>query len=169
MLGFYANFPKTIHGIKHFAVSVSIKKLQQVLVETFQKLNNETLSLESIADPSIPQCKVNLEFGIAEAGDFNYLNGEEENRVQKEIRKKPFQVLDFLCAVRYYRMQEERKTPLRFDYYMLRFTFGEDSMDTQVFHERGPRYLSPEDVTNIVCNKVNETFSKRILKALDAS
>jgi hypothetical protein len=32
--------------------------------------------------------------------------------------------------------------------------------EVQVFHERGPRYISPEDLTTFVYNKVNETTSK---------
>jgi hypothetical protein len=82
----------------------------------------------------------------------------------KIIQKKPFQVMDFFCALRYYKMQNEKKTPLRFDYYMIRFIFNKDSITIQIFHERGPRYISPEDIANFVVNKIGETFSKKILK-----
>jgi hypothetical protein len=61
-------------------------------------------------------------------------------------------------------MQNGKKTPLRFDYYMMRFIFNKDSMEIQIFHERGPRYISPEDITDFIGGKINERFSKKILK-----
>jgi hypothetical protein len=129
------------------------------------KTNIETCNLEDVADPSVPQCTVILEFGIAEANNFNYLNNEETNRALKAIRKKPFQIMDFFCALRYYKMQNEKKTALKFDYYMIRFSFAKDSTEMQIFHDKGPRYVSPDDITEFVVNKINENFSKKILKA----
>jgi len=166
MLGLYENFPKTLHKTAFFAASISNKRLQQALIQTLQKINNENSNLEEIANPSVPQCTVILEFGIAEANNFNYLDNEETNKVLKVIQKKPLQLMDFFCALRYYKMQNGKKTPLRFDYYMMRFTFNKDSMEIQIFHERGPRYISPEDIANFVVNKISETFSKKILKAV---
>jgi hypothetical protein len=165
MLGLYENFPKTIHKTASFAASISNKRLQQALIQTLQKINNKNFNLQEITNPSIPQCTAILEFGIAETNNFNYLDNEETNKMLKVIQKKPLQVMDFFCALRYYKMQNEEKTPLRFDYYMIRFIFNEDLMEIQIFHERGPRHVSPEDVANFVANKINETFSKKILKA----
>lgn len=135
----------------------------------FHKLNNETFSLEDVAHPSIPQCTVIFEFGIAEANSFNYLDNEEINRILKVIRRKPFQVMDFFCAIRYYKIQEEKKTPLKFDYYMLRFIFDKNSTETKIFHERGSQHVSPKDIANFLANKINGMFSKKILKAFESS
>lgn len=168
MLGTYNNFPKTIHGFACFTSSISIKRLQQVIVATLQKLNNENFNLEAITDPSVPQCTVSFEFGIAEAGDFNYLDTEEADKTLKTIQKEAFQTMDFLCAIQYYRTRKESKTPLRFDYYMLRFTFNESLIRAQVFHERGPRHVTPEDLVNFTVNKLNETSTKKILKFVDS-
>lgn len=169
MLGFYENFPENIHKIARFTTSISNKRLQQALTKTVHKLNNETFRLEDVANPSVPQCTVIFEFGIAEANNFNYLDNEETSRMLKTIRKKPFQVMDFFCAIRYYKTQNEKKTPLKFDYYMLRFTFNKKSVEIQVFHERGPRHISPEDAPNFIAHKINETFSKKILRTFKAS
>jgi hypothetical protein len=166
MLGLYENFPKTVHKTAFFAALISNKRLQQALIQTLQKINNKNFNLEEIANPSVPQCTVILEFGIAEANNFNYLDNEEANKVLKIIQKKPLQVMDFFCALRYYKTQNGKKTPLRFDYYMMRFTFNKDSIEIQIFHERGPRYISPEDIANFVVNEISETFSKKILKAV---
>jgi hypothetical protein len=163
MLGTYENFPKNVHKTAHFTVSSSNKRLQQTLIQTFRKANSETFNLENIADPSVPQCSAILEFGIAEANNFNYLDDDETNKAIRIIQRKPFQLVDFFCAIRYYKIQKEKKTPLKFDYYMIRFIFNKNSMNVQIFHERGPRYTSPEDIANFVLKKINEASSRKIL------
>ncbi|NWF87318.1 hypothetical protein HXY32_05870 [Candidatus Bathyarchaeota archaeon] len=167
MLGVYEQFPLNVHKIKTFTTSISIKKLQQTLIQTFYKINNKDFKLEDIALPSLPQCIAIFEFGIAEANNFNYLNEEETNKGLRAIRKKPFQVLDFFCALRYYKINNEKKTPLKFDYYMIRFIFNKNLIKMQVFHEKGPRYASPEDIANFIADKTNENFSKKALKTLE--
>jgi len=166
MLGFYENFPENIHKMAHFATSISNKKLQQTITQILHKLNSENFSLEDVAKPSIFQCTVIFEFGIAEANNFNYLDSEEVNKILKIMRRKPFQIMDFFCAARYYKTQNENKIPLKFDYYMLRFIFDKNFIEMRIFHERGPRHISPEDVVNLIVNKINEAFSKRVLKAV---
>jgi hypothetical protein len=168
MLGFYTNFPQNIHKAETFSTSISSKKLQQTLVETLHRLNSETLSLEEVAAPSIPECNVIFEVGVAEDNGFNYLDGEERERLLGALNKKPFQVMDFLCVIRYRRMVEERKARMRFDYYMLRLLFGESLMEIQVSHEKGIRHTSPEDLVKLVVNRVNGAFSKKVLRPSEA-
>jgi hypothetical protein len=169
MLGLYENFPNNPHRITRFNTSISNNKLQQTLIQIFHQLGNENLPLEAIARPSLPHCTVICEFGIAEANNFNYLNDEEKNRVLKATQKKPFQTMDFLCSTRYYQTKNEKKTSLKFDYYMLRFSFNKNTMELEVFHERGPMHISPEEITTFITNKINEKFSKKILKASELS
>ncbi len=169
MLGFYESFPGNVQKIARFATSISTKRLQQALIRMFHKLNNEIFSLEDVAHPSIPKCTVIFECGIAEANSFNYLDNEEINRILKVIRRKPLQVMDFFCAISYYKMREGKKSPLKFDYYMLRFIFDKNSTETKIFHERGPQHMSPKDIANFIANKTNEMLSKKILKAFEPS
>ena len=85
-----------------------------------------------------------FEVGLAEAKSFNYLDEEEQKRALTSLRKAAFQTMDLFLAVRYYKGSVEQKKPLKFDYYLLRMVFGDGSVEVQVFHERGPRYISPE-------------------------
>jgi ribosomal protein S13 len=169
MLGAYENFPKNIHKTAHFTTSTTNKKLQQNLIQTLKETNSQTFNLENIAEPSIPQCSVIFEFGIAETNNFNYLDEDEANKVTKIIQKKPLQIADFFCAIRYYKTQNEKKTPLKFDYYMIRFIFNKNLIETQIFHERGPRYMSPEDITKFILNRINQIFSRKTLTLLKPS
>jgi hypothetical protein len=101
-----------------------------------------------------------FEFGVAEAGNFNFINKEELEKTLDLLAKQRLTSMDFFCSIRYYKVEGEKKTALKFDYYMLRTIFRKDMFEVQVFHERGPRYISPEDLTTFICNKVNEASSK---------
>ncbi len=169
MLGFYENFPKNVQKTAHFTVLVSNKRFQQTLIRTLHETNGKTFNLEEIADPSVPQCKVIFEWGIADTNNFNYLDEEETNKVLRTTWKKPCRIMDFFCSIRYYKIWNEKKNPLKFDYYMLRFTLNKNSLEIQVFHERGLRYTTPEDIINLIVNKINQTSPRKMLKPSEFS
>jgi hypothetical protein len=50
---------------------------------------------------------------------------------------------------------------------MMRAIFGKNAVEIKVFHERGPRYISPEDLVTFLVAKVNETSTRQILKQTD--
>lgn len=164
MLGLYQHFPGTLHNIVPFTFTVPNRKLQKALVQTIRKLNGENFKLEDLAYPSLRGCTVILEFGIAEGDSFTYLDDEEAARVVKSTVKAPFQVMDFLCGVRYYKARGGKMFPLKFDYYMLRFAFQKGYGEMQVSHERGPRHVTPEDITDLIMNRINEVPSRKIVK-----
>jgi hypothetical protein len=167
MIGFYENFPVNIHRIETFTSSLSTRKLQQRLIQVLQDINRRTFSFEEIAHPTVPECSVIFEVGIAEAKSFNFIDKEEVKNVLSVLRKETLRLMDFFCAVRYYKITSEKKTPLKFDYYMIRVVFGKDSVDIRVFHERGPRYISPEDIVTFLVNTINEAFARKILKKIE--
>ncbi len=167
MLGFYENFPANIHRTDNFTSPLSSNKLQQRLIQVLHDINQRTFSFEEIACPTVPQGTIIFEAGLAEAQSFNYIDEEETKRVLNALRKEPFQLMDFFCAVRYYKCTTEKKTPLKFDYYLMRFIFGKNSVEIQIFHERGPRYISPEDIVAFLVDGVNKTSARKILKRLE--
>jgi hypothetical protein len=164
MLGFYENFPVNIHRIEAFATPMSSKRLQQRLIQVLRDVNRRTFSFEEVACPTVPECTIIFEAGLADAGSFNYIDEEETKKVLSALRKAPFQIMDFFCAVRYYKGIAEKKKPLKFDYYMMRAVFGKNTVEIRVFHERGPRYISPEDLVTFLVTKVNETSARKVLK-----
>jgi hypothetical protein len=169
MLGRYENFPEGIHRIEHFTLALPSKKLQQKLIHVLSEINRKTFNFEEIANPTVPECTIIFEIGIADAKSFNYIDEEETKKTLNALKKEPFRILDFFCAVRYYKTKTEKKTPLKFDYYMIRFAFGKDTLEMRVFHERGPRYISPEDIVAFLVNKVNEASGRKILKKIESS
>jgi hypothetical protein len=159
-LGFYENFPTNIHRIDNFTTALSSKQLQQKLIQIFHEVNCKEFTFEEVTNPTVPQGKVIFEFGIAEAENFNFIDDEELKSTLEFLGKQRLASMDFFCSIRYYKGNGEKKVPLKFDYYLLRTVFIKDKLEVQVFHERGPRYISPEELTTFICNKVNETSCK---------
>jgi hypothetical protein len=169
-LGFYQNFPTTIHRIDSFNSTISSRQLQQKLIQTFYEVNCKEFTFEEVTNPTIPEGKVIFEFGLAESGDFNYIDDEEVKKALSFLAKERLDAMDFFCSIRYYKGKGENKTPLKFDYFMLRAVFNKDMLEIQVFHERGPRYISPEELTAFIFTKINATSkrNKKILKKVNS-
>jgi hypothetical protein len=163
-LGFYENFPSNIHMVESFNSTLSSKQLQQKLIQVFYDVNRKEFSFEEVANPTIPECKLIFELGLAEAKSFNYIDEEELGRTLNLLEKERLHTMDFFCAIRYYKGNAEKKTALKFDYYLLRTIFSKDAFEIQVFHERGPRYISPEDLALFIFNKTNEAAKRKVLK-----
>ncbi|MCL4429621.1 MAG: hypothetical protein M1167_02600 [Chloroflexi bacterium] len=159
-LGFYENFPANIHRIDTFTSTLSNKQLQQSLIQVFHDVNRSEFTFEEVTNPTVPQGKVIFEFGLAEAENFNYIDDEELKKALDFLGKERLQSMDFFCSIRYYKDNGDRRLPLKFDYYMLRTVFSKDTFEVQVFHERGPRYISPEELTTFIFNRINEASGK---------
>jgi hypothetical protein len=169
MLGFYENFPENIHRIESYTLYVSSKQVQQRIIQVLSEMNRKTFSFEEISNPSVPQCTIIFEVGIAESKGFNYIDEEETKKVQNALQRAPFQVMDFFCAIRYYKNREEKRAPLRFDYYLMRVLFGKSTMEMCVFHERGPRYISPEDMIAFLAKRINGPTVRKIIRKIEPS
>lgn len=167
MLGFYENFPEGVHRIESFTSALSSKRLQQGLINVLSEINRKTFSFEEVANPTVPNCIIIFEVGLAEEKSFNYIDEEETRKTLKVLKKETFNVMDFFCVVRYHKAKAEKKTPLKFDYYMIRMAFNKDVVAILVFHERGPRYISPEDITTFIVRAINKTSTKKILKPVE--
>ena len=167
MLGFYENFPVNIHRIETFETPLSNKRLQRRLIQVLHDINCRNFSFEEVACPTVPKCTIIFEAGLAEAKNFSYIDEEETRKALSALRKTTFQMMDFFCALRYYKGTAEKKVPLKFDYYLMRVVFGKNSVEFHLFHERGPRYISPEDLVVFLVNEVNKSSSRRALKRIE--
>jgi hypothetical protein len=171
MIALYENFPEqSIHEKENFTFNLSNKKIQKKLMQALRNVNRRTFTFEEVGNPTIPGCTVIFEVGIADSNSFIFIDEDETKRVLGALRNEAFRVMDFFCAIRYYKDYTSNKKPLRFDYYMVRFIFAErDWLEMQVFHERGPRYVSPKDLTAFLLKKINETSASGVLKKVGPS
>ena len=163
-LGFYKTFPENIHHLDNYTSFVTIRQLQQKIIHFLGNINRKELAFEQISIPTIPDGLVLFEFGLAEDAGFNYLSPPEVSRALDFVDQEQVYTLDFFCSIRYYRGNGETRVALKFDYYMLRTVFSKGMLELRVFHERGPRYLSPEDVTSFIVKGVNIESNKTVLR-----
>ena len=165
MLGLYENFPQTIHLLENYGSILSRQKLQQKLVTVIQELNGRARSFEEIGNPAVPNCSVIFMFGIADTDGFKFLNDTQAQRLHEAIFSGKLQSIDWFCAIRYYKNTQPKRTPLKFDYYVLRIAFNEkNAIQFQVSHERGPRYISPKDFVSFIVGILNGKSKRKILQ-----
>jgi len=147
-----------------FNTALSSKQLQQKLIKVFCESNKKVFSFEEVANPTFPDSTVIFEFGLAENAGFTFIDEQETEKALSLLTNNHLQTIDFFCAIRYYKGKKEKKTPLKFDYYLIRTLYGKERFEVQIHHERGPRYLSPEDLTQFIFSKVNLGSSRKLLR-----
>jgi hypothetical protein len=167
MLGRYDNFPLNIHFLESFSSTLHSRQLQQKLIQTLYGMNGKSFSFEEIAIPTIPDSEVIFEFGIADGDGFNFLDEQETIKTLSMLKEESVQTLDFFCSIRYYKFTQQKKTALMFDYYMFKTGFSSKTLEFQVFHRQGPRYISPEDLVTIITEKINRALTKRALNKIE--
>ena len=170
MLGFYENFPAIIHLNEIFISALSKKVLQQKFIQLFSDLNRKSFSFEEVGNPTVPGGTVLFEFGLADEQSFNYIDREDAEKISAFIERQALQVMDLFCVIRYYKAVKPKKLPLKFDYYLIRLKFGkEHTLELQLYHERGPRYLGPKELSDFLFRKINSSSSRKILKPFEPS
>jgi len=165
MEGIYAHFPDTYHCVALFLHNVSRRKFQKSLIGLFYEMNmgEESFNVQSITSHGI---KIAFDIGIADELTFNFLDDEERNKWLSILDKRDHEILDFLLVARYYVSRRGKDQPLRFDYYMLRFLFGHGSVELRIYHEKGTRRLSIEDLVDLLykglSRRIGEELSMRL-------
>ena len=167
MLGFYQDFPKIPHAKATFASATPVKTLQKAIAKVAANLNTQEFVLDTIAHATIGNCSIGFELGIAEATIFNYLTSEEVNRFLKSLtRKENVLNVDLLCVVKYHLATGQKRRPLKFDYYLLRFIFRKPEAQLRIFHERGAQHLSVEELVEFFTKQINIELEKMKAKPL---
>ena len=158
MKGYYSCFPDEIHGAVRYQQPRSNAdrlKVQRAILSALFNLNQRTFTLPSIVASSQGDCLVQFEIGTGDDTVFTFLDRDEVKQLQIQSKKQPFDCLDFLCAVKYHRDSSKKSTPLKFDYFMFRFVFTKGLMALSLFHERGPRRVSLEELIMFLTERIN--------------
>ena len=167
MLGFYENFPETVHAVASFDIQDSVQKVQKAILCAFHKLNNEICDLCAVTPYLKQKCEVGFEFGVADGFDFNFLDQNELDQCLKVVDEKESRTLDFFFVVRYHLVREDgKRVPLRFDYHVLRLVFQESGLEIRIRHERGSQRVTLDDLTAFIAKKINAELSRRRLTPL---
>ncbi len=166
-LGSYSNFPADIHYIKNYHSNASTRHLQQQLIQVLGEVNQREFRFEEVTIPTVPDGWIIFEFGLADGVNFNFIDAEEVAKALDFIDKGRVRILDFFCSIRYYRGSGVARAALKFDYYMLRVAFEKGNLQVAVSHERGPRYIYPEDMIAFLLGKINGTVKRKILREIN--
>lgn len=167
MLGRYKGFPEVTHGRARFICQGSVRDVQQAMLSSFHRLNQETCRLDAIAPHMSLDCKVGFDFGVAEDMVFNYLDKQELDRFRKDINEEELPIMDLFCAVHYHAVNNNgKRVPLKFDYHLIRFIFHRDSVSLWIRHERGPQRVPLEELITFIVNGINEELSQSQIKPL---
>ena len=144
MLGRYDFFPDVFHGRLTLRYRIDIRAIQLAILNVILELNDSSVELSEISDlTGDGEIIVLFEFGFAEGGVFTFIGPDEARFISRKIEEKPFSLMDFFLVLKYYRKTANRKPkPLKFDYGILRFSFGEEVLTIKYFHERGTRRIS---------------------------
>jgi hypothetical protein len=164
MIGVIENFPRIIHRKETFETNLPKNQIQKKIVQTLQEINQKKYCFEEITYPTVPNCKIIFEAGLAESKIFNYIDKEEKERFLKAIKNKINNQLDLFFSIRYYKIDGKKKHPLNFDYYMLRFSFHNKIFQLKIFHEKGPRYITPEGLEMFIINEINKKLASKIAR-----
>jgi hypothetical protein len=162
-LGIYSSFPAIIHGDAILTYVVSLKVLQECIVQAISKMNMEKVETTlSVADRSgyFPG-ETRFELRIAEGSSFRTLNPPTMRRIVEYLRDRgEFSAFDHSLTVRY-RIKDDMRHSLHCDKYVVRHLFFEGQMEIQLFHERGIRRLNPDEVIVILVKRINEELGRR--------
>lgn len=72
-------------------------------------MNGKEFSFEEAANPTMPECKVIFEFGLADGENFNYVDEEEVQKLQAFLVREHVSTMDFFCVIRYYKNTGRRR------------------------------------------------------------
>ena len=167
MPSFYKAFPTNIHLIETYSSLLSIRKLQEKIIRVFYEINGKEFGFEDVANPTVPEGTVIFNIGLAGAKKFSLINSEQVNAAIDVLNKENLQTIDFIIVIRYYKGKPEKRVPLRFDYYLLRTIYGKDKLEMQIAHDSGPRYVTPEDLSEFIFSKINVDSKKKPLKKIN--
>lgn len=157
MLGRYDFFPDVFHGRLILRCKVEAQVFQLALLKAILELNVSSVKLSEISGLTGDQeINVYFEFGLAEGRTFTFIDRDEAKYVSRKIKAEPFNLMDFLSVLKYYRKTVNRKLkPLKFDYGILRFNFGKETLIVKYFHERGTRRAPFSSFINFILDKVS--------------
>ena|GEM_PF-6860165 len=138
-----------IHAYARVTYSFPAKKLFKLVAGAFIKLNGYTFNIP------LEEVKCTLEVGVAENGDFIFLGREEAVRLQAALDRRPPPRLDFIVYANYRRAGSRRS--LWGDLHRVRFLLLEEGLaEIQVYHVKGTRRLSLEELLNLIFSRLEQ-------------
>lgn len=164
-LGTYAFFPRKHHYVHHLKLEIPPHSAQKAILKALFRLNGHEIRDTLFNFIVGSDTKIILEVGVADGLSFDYLNIDTLNNILRIINERPASTLDFLCIVKYYRLRDNKRVALRFDFFLLRFLFHEGGeISIHAFHERGLQRIHAEELISFLIKEIClELFAEKAL------
>ncbi|MBS7615553.1 hypothetical protein KEJ18_07510 [Candidatus Bathyarchaeota archaeon] len=165
MIGIYDNFPETQHGAVIFSCKTQIQELKKTLLIFLQELNEQ---IEHLELPEFVKQNIHakMDVGVADGLTFDYFDSECLKHCLREVSNNALSTLDLFFIVRYYIINGVKRKPLKFDYYITRFLFRENTVELLVYHDKGPRHLAVEEMVKFLFNNINHKLLSKQMSPL---
>lgn len=159
-IGVYAVFPEKCHYACRIELMAPIISAKKALLSTLFRLNGHIVEDETLKFLAGPDIEVILEFGVANEFSFEYLDSKILDSLIRAVDEEIIHKIDFLCVARYYRRGAEKRTALRFDFYLLRFSFDNEGwLGVQALHERGLQRIPVEELVDFLIKEMRSELS----------
>lgn len=156
------------YGAARIESNVPLIEFQEVILNALYNINRLTSRAVKKYLPSVSELNLEVVFevGVANGMSFYYIDDETLRSFMEKINREPPRILDLLCIIRYYKLGDGARRALRFDYYFMRFLFGSNIFEIQVFHEKGLQRIDVEDLIKVLVENINSEFAKRGVSAI---
>ena len=168
-LGIFRNFPTIVHGIGEAFHNGQIYKIQQATIMGLKELNNyrEPYPLSISGKSGTYIGTLGFEVGVADDIYFNYLDDETVQRLYNLLNpRRNYNILDFLIIVTYHYTQQKRSIALNFDHFHFRLVFNKRRIECRVFHHKGIRRMSIDELLNRIFNGIRKNMTQSSLSIL---
>jgi hypothetical protein len=168
-LGIFTNFPTVIHGWAEAIHNIRQHAVQQATIKALQELNrqHEPYIINVAGESRRYNGTKGFEIGVAEGVFFNYLNNETVQRLCNPLSaRQSYHHLDFLIIVTYHYSKYNKVRALNFDYFQLRLIFNTQRIEARLFHNKGIRRTSLDEMLNRILNEINKKMVKSSLGTL---
>ena len=163
-LGIFTNFSPIIHGIAKASFTCHTHEAQQVLLNTFEELNGHQEARTLSIGKGEVDGRMRFEVGLAEGNCFIYFEKETSANLASFLElQKRFRPLDFLLIATYYYTKKEKEMPLKFDYHLLRFLFGQNELNLVLHHVKGTRRLPLDELLTMFFDRFERKVKERHL------
>jgi hypothetical protein len=166
-LGIFTNFPSIVHGWAEAFHNNQQHEVQKATIRALQELNNhrEPYRINVSSESRTYKGILGFEVGVGEGVFFTYLDDETVQRLYNSSSSRiHYHHLDFLIIVTYHYYKHNKTIALNFDHFQLRLIFNKQKIEAQLFHNKGTRRVSLDEILN----RIFDEISKRLLKsALD--
>lgn len=157
-LGVFTNLPRILHGYAKLTSEADPLILQRTFIKILGKLNSKKveMAISLSGHEGLLPGEIGFEVGVAEGDCFNYMDNSEEERLMSVLQSNGLMpVLDSFLIVKC-KVKNGRKHSPWFDRYIMRGKFTEGNVEFQLFHERGMRRLSPDELINMLVEELDK-------------